>query len=152
ELRIDLAKTADHLEQHLGRRPTRTELAHHLHLSEEEVAEGQLAAHGYATRSLDTPAGDDEETSGAAPRHLATAEPAYELIESLAALRPLLDRLDERDRLILSLRFGEELTQAEIGRRIGLSQMQVSRLLTRILGELRAALLEDGPAPGPAAG
>ncbi|KOX30230.1 MULTISPECIES: sigma-70 family RNA polymerase sigma factor, partial [unclassified Streptomyces] len=148
ELRIDLAKTADHLEQHLGRRPTRTELAHHLHLSEEEIAEGQLAAHGYATRSLDTPAGDDEESAGAKPRHLATAEPAYELIESLAALRPLLDRLDERDRRILSLRFGEELTQAEIGRRIGLSQMQVSRLLTRVLGELRAALLEDGPAPG----
>ncbi|MFJ3539984.1 sigma-70 family RNA polymerase sigma factor, partial [Streptomyces sp. NPDC090109] len=141
-------KTADHLEQHLGRRPTRTELAHHLHLTEEEVAEGQLAAHGYATRSLDTPAGDDEETSGAKPRHLATAEPAYELIESLAALRPLLDRLDERDRRILSLRFGEELTQAEIGRRIGLSQMQVSRLLTRVLGELRAALLEDGREPG----
>ncbi|MFB7026311.1 MULTISPECIES: SigB/SigF/SigG family RNA polymerase sigma factor [unclassified Streptomyces] len=151
ELRIDLAKTADHLEQHLGRRPTRTELAHHLHLTEEEIAEGQLAAHGYATRSLDTPAGDDEETSGAAPRHLATAEPAYELIESLAALRPLLDRLDERDRCILALRFGEELTQAEIGRRIGLSQMQVSRLLTRILGELRAALLEDGPVSGPEA-
>ncbi|MFE5733229.1 sigma-70 family RNA polymerase sigma factor, partial [Streptomyces sp. NPDC056528] len=59
---------------------------------------------------------------------------------------------DARDRHILSLRFGEELTQAEIGRRIGLSQMQVSRLLTRILGELRAALLEDGSAPGPAAG
>ncbi|MZE50185.1 sigma-70 family RNA polymerase sigma factor, partial [Streptomyces sp. SID5770] len=84
----------------------------------------------------------------AKPRHLATAEPAYELIESLAALRPLLDRLDERDRRILSLRFGEELTQAEIGRRIGLSQMQVSRLLTRVLGELRAALLEDGREPG----
>ncbi|MFF5455286.1 sigma factor-like helix-turn-helix DNA-binding protein, partial [Streptomyces sp. NPDC012950] len=46
------------------------------------------------------------------------------------------------------LRFGEELTQAEIGRRIGLSQMQVSRLLTRVLGELRAALLEDGREPG----
>ncbi|MFJ4873220.1 sigma-70 family RNA polymerase sigma factor, partial [Streptomyces sp. NPDC088757] len=132
----------------LGRRPTRTELAHHLHLTEEEIAEGQLAAHGYATRSLDTPAGDDEENSGAAPRHLATAEPAYELIESLTALRPLLGRLDERDRHILALRFGEELTQAEIGRRIGLSQMQVSRLLTRILGDLRVALLEDGPAPG----
>ncbi|MFE8938219.1 SigB/SigF/SigG family RNA polymerase sigma factor [Streptomyces sp. NPDC007872] len=143
ELRIDLAKTADHLEQHLGRRPTRTELAHHLHLTEEEIAEGQLAAHGYATRSLDTPVGDDGNASGAKPRHLATTEPAYELIESLAALRPLLDRLDERDRHILELRFGEELTQAEIGRRIGLSQMHVSRLLTRILGELREGLDDD---------
>ncbi|MFF7847456.1 SigB/SigF/SigG family RNA polymerase sigma factor [Streptomyces sp. NPDC007910] len=151
ELRIDLAKTADHLEQHLGRRPTRTELAHHLHLTEEEVAEGQLAAHGYATRSLDTPVGDDGNASGAKPRHLATAEPAYELIESLTALRPLLDRLDERDRHIIELRFGEELTQAEIGRRIGLSQMHVSRLLTRILGELREGLTDDSaPTDGPA--
>ncbi|MBY8819895.1 sigma-70 family RNA polymerase sigma factor, partial [Streptomyces cinereoruber] len=82
---------------------------------------------------------------GAMPRHLATSEPAYELIESLIALRPLLDRLDERDRHILELRFGEELTQAEIGRRIGLSQMHVSRLLTRILGDLRASLDDDSP-------
>ncbi|MET9935356.1 MULTISPECIES: sigma-70 family RNA polymerase sigma factor, partial [unclassified Streptomyces] len=120
------------------------ELAHHLHLTEEEIAEGQLAAHGYATRSLDTPVGDEGNASGAEPRHLATAEPAYELIESLTALRPLLDRLDERDRHILELRFGEELTQAEIGRRVGLSQMHVSRLLTRILGELREGLNDDG--------
>ncbi|MFE5513280.1 SigB/SigF/SigG family RNA polymerase sigma factor [Streptomyces sp. NPDC056529] len=151
ELRIDLAKTADHLEQHLGRRPTRTELAHHLHLTEEEIAEGQLAAHGYATRSLDTPVGEDGNASGAKPRHLATAESSYELIDDLTSLRPLLDRLDERDRHILELRFGEELTQAEIGRRIGLSQMHVSRLLTRILGELREGLNTDGaPAEGPA--
>ncbi|MGJ7416847.1 sigma-70 family RNA polymerase sigma factor, partial [Streptomyces cinereoruber] len=119
--------------------------------TEEEVAEGQLAAHGYATRSLDTPVGDDGNASGAKPRHLATAEPAYELIESLTALRPLLDRLDERDRHIIELRFGEELTQAEIGRRIGLSQMHVSRLLTRILGELREGLTDDSaPTDGPA--
>ncbi|MFC8175026.1 sigma-70 family RNA polymerase sigma factor, partial [Streptomyces sp. NPDC057325] len=151
ELRIDLAKTADHLEQHLGRRPTRIELAHHLHLTEEEIAEGQLAAHGYATRSLDTPAGDDGNASGAKPRHLATAETSYELIEDLTSLRPLLDGLDERDRHILELRFGEELTQAEIGRRIGLSQMHVSRLLTRVLGELREGLTTDGTAgDGPA--
>ncbi|MFF5636872.1 SigB/SigF/SigG family RNA polymerase sigma factor [Streptomyces sp. NPDC012825] len=151
ELRIDLAKTADHLEQHLGRRPTRTELAHHLHLTEEEIAEGQLAAHGYATRSLDTPVGDEGNAFGAEPRHLATTEPAYELIESLTALRPLLDRLDARDRHILELRFGEELTQAEIGRRIGLSQMQVSRLLTRILGELKNGLDDDSVPSGAAA-
>ncbi|WP_121828574.1 sigma-70 family RNA polymerase sigma factor, partial [Streptomyces sp. S1] len=66
-------------------------------------------------------------------------------------LRPLLDRLDERDRHIIELRFGEELTQAEIGRRIGLSQMHVSRLLTRILGELREGLTDDSaPTDGPA--
>ncbi|MFD9052553.1 SigB/SigF/SigG family RNA polymerase sigma factor [Streptomyces zaomyceticus] len=144
ELRIDLAKAADALEQDLGRRPTRAELAARLHISEEDVAEGQLAAHGYAARSLDGPSGDSGDTaSGATARQLATSEPSYELIESLTALRPLLARLDERDRRIIELRFGEELTQREIGLRVGLSQMHVSRLLARILTELRTGLLDD---------
>ncbi|MFE2015819.1 SigB/SigF/SigG family RNA polymerase sigma factor [Streptomyces sp. NPDC059491] len=149
ELRIDLAKSADTLEQRLGRRPSRAELAEQLHVTEESVAEGQLAAHGYAARSLDVSAGDEDSTTGTSARHLATSEPSYELIESLTSLRPLLERLDDRDRRILELRFGEELTQAEIGRQVGLSQMHVSRLLTRILGELREGLLREGaPADG----
>ncbi|MFC9399313.1 sigma-70 family RNA polymerase sigma factor, partial [Streptomyces sp. NPDC057027] len=64
----------------------------------------------------------------------------------------LLSRLDGRDRRILELRFGEELTQAEIGDRIGLSQMHVSRLLTRILHELRDGLLKDDAATDRASG
>ncbi|MFK0211800.1 MULTISPECIES: SigB/SigF/SigG family RNA polymerase sigma factor [unclassified Streptomyces] len=146
ELRLDLAKAADTLEQSLGRRPSRAELAEELHLTPEEVAEGQLAAHGYAARSLDVPAGDEDAGPTEGARHLAETEPSYELIESLTALRPLLARLDDRDRRILELRFGQDLTQAEIGARIGLSQMHVSRLLTRILGDLRDDLLRDGPA------
>ncbi|MFF9721539.1 SigB/SigF/SigG family RNA polymerase sigma factor [Streptomyces gardneri] len=145
ELRIELAKAADILEQRLGRRPTRAELAARLHVTEEDVAEGQLAAHGYAARSLDAPAGDEDPAPGASARRLASDDSPYELIESLTALRPLLARLDARDRRILELRFGEELTQTEIGLRVGLSQMHVSRLLTRILGDLRTGLLDDGP-------
>nr|WP_309053638.1 SigB/SigF/SigG family RNA polymerase sigma factor [Streptomyces sp.] len=145
ELRIDVAKALDALEQRLGHHPTRAELAAQLHLSEETVAEGELAANGYAARSLDAPAGDDSSPgSGAGGRQVAEAEPAYELIECLESLKPLIARLDDRDRQILSLRFGEELTQAEIGQRIGLSQMHVSRLLSRILAELREGLTEDG--------
>ncbi|MFI6416170.1 SigB/SigF/SigG family RNA polymerase sigma factor [Streptomyces sp. NPDC050842] len=144
ELRIDLAKAADTLEQRLGHRPTRAEIATYLHLTEEDVAQGQLAAHAYSAHSLDIPAGDEDAAPGASARQLATTEPSYELIESLTALRPLIALLDARDRRILELRFGEELTQAEIGRRLGLSQMHVSRLLSRILGELRTGLLQDG--------
>lgn len=148
ELRIDLAKASDALEQQAGHRPHRAELAERLDLTEEEVAEGELASHAYTAHSLDAPVGggeDDERAPrGTTGRHTAVDEPAYELIEDLGSLRPLLDLLDERDRLILSLRFGEELTQAEIGLRVGLSQMHVSRLLARILGELRDGLLEDG--------
>ncbi|MFD8208688.1 SigB/SigF/SigG family RNA polymerase sigma factor [Streptomyces sp. NPDC059695] len=144
ELRLDLAKAADGLEQDLGRLPSRAELAAELHLTEEEVAEGQLAARCYAARSLDAPA--DDEGAGAGTRRPADTDPSYELIESLTALRPLLARLGDRDRRILELRFGQELTQAEIGDRIGLSQMHVSRLLTRILGDLRDGLLQDASA------
>ncbi|WP_405861693.1 SigB/SigF/SigG family RNA polymerase sigma factor [Streptomyces sp. NBC_00090] len=149
ELRIDLAKGADTLEQDLGRRPTRAELAALLQLTEDQVSEGQLAAHGYAALSLDVPTGDEDSSPGTAERHLASSELSYELIESLTALRPLLSRLDDRDRHVLELRFGEELTQAEIGRRLGLSQMHVSRMLSRILGGLRRDLLDDGSDEGP---
>ncbi|WP_329624934.1 SigB/SigF/SigG family RNA polymerase sigma factor [Streptomyces sp. NBC_01255] len=148
ELRMDLAKAADTLEQRLGHRPGRAEIATYLHLTEEDVTEGQLAAHAYDARSLDVPASDEDVGPGASARQLSTTEPFYELIESLMALRPLIAVLDARDRRILELRFGEELTQAEIGRRLGLSQMHVSRLLSRILGELRKGLLQDGPTAG----
>ncbi|MGW4159542.1 SigB/SigF/SigG family RNA polymerase sigma factor [Streptomyces sp. NPDC004788] len=143
ELRIDLARTADALEQRLGHRPTRAELAEHLQVSEAEVAEGELAARGYTARSLEGALDEDSETPRTYLRLLAAPDSSYELIENLASLRPLIARLGERDRRILSLRFGEELTQAEIGERLGLSQMHISRLLARILDELKAGLLED---------
>ncbi|MEU9702584.1 SigB/SigF/SigG family RNA polymerase sigma factor [Streptomyces sp. NPDC047981] len=150
ELRIELAKAVDTLEQRLGRRPTRAELAAHLHLDEARVAEGEQASNGYVARSLDTPAGDDEPSASAVARRLGAEEPAFELIDTLESLKPLIARLDVRDRRILALRFGEELTQAQIGERLGLSQMHISRLLARILGELRAGLREG--AQGPQAG
>ncbi len=64
-----------------------------------------------------------------------------ELFEEFHTLAPLLEQLDERDRLILRLRFGEDRTQAEIGAELGISQMQVSRLLSRTLAQLRAGML-----------
>jgi RNA polymerase sigma-B factor len=143
ELRIELAKAIDTLEQDLGRRPSRAELAAHLHVDEECVAEGEQAANGYVARSLDTPVGDEETTLTAGARRLGEEERSFELIDCLESLKPLIARLDERDRRILSLRFGDELTQSEIGERLGLSQMHISRLLARILDELRTGLLED---------
>ncbi|MFI8510259.1 SigB/SigF/SigG family RNA polymerase sigma factor [Streptomyces sp. NPDC085460] len=147
ELRIDLAKASDALEQRDGHRPGREALAERLELTVAEVAEGELASNAYTAHSLDAPIGEDDDERaprGTDGRRTAVEEPSYELIDDLDSLRPLLERLDARDRLILSLRFGQELTQAEIGRRIGLSQMHVSRLLARILGELRSGLLDDG--------
>ncbi|MFF8847331.1 SigB/SigF/SigG family RNA polymerase sigma factor [Streptomyces sp. NPDC015127] len=140
ELRIDLAKALDVLEQQLGRRPTTAELAAHLHVSEEEVLEGERASNGYTAQSLDT-AVNEEDTSTGVSRRLGVEDPAFDIVESMEALKPLIAMLDERDRLILSLRFREELTQAEIGERLGISQMHVSRLLARILATLREGIM-----------
>ncbi|MFD7553817.1 SigB/SigF/SigG family RNA polymerase sigma factor [Streptomyces sp. NPDC059835] len=142
ELRLDIAKAHDVLEQRLGRRPTDHELAERLGIDDTSVVEGRRAANGYTAGSFDRPAGDEPEV-GTAPQALRVDEPAYDLIESLESLKPLVAELGERDRLILSLRFGQDLTQAEIGDRLGVTQMQVSRLLGRIMRQLQTGLLTD---------
>ncbi|WP_405595603.1 SigB/SigF/SigG family RNA polymerase sigma factor [Streptomyces sp. NBC_01410] len=142
ELRIDLARARDQMEQHLGRCPTAAELAAHLGITDAEVAEGEQAANGYIARSLDAPVDEDDALS-ALTRGLGNEDPAFDVVEAVASLKPVIASLGERDRLILSLRFGEELTQSEIGARLGLSQMHVSRLLAAIYARLRAALLDE---------
>lgn len=66
-----------------------------------------------------------------------------ELLDDFRALAPLLDELDDRERRILQLRFGQDMTQTQIGAELGLSQMHVSRLLTKVLAELRTGMLTD---------
>jgi RNA polymerase sigma-B factor len=75
---------------------------------------------------------------------LGERDEAMDLVEDFQALKPLLAELSERDRKIIELRFGEELTQAQIGEQLGLSQMHVSRLLSRALTGLRAGMLTTG--------
>ncbi|MET9319305.1 SigB/SigF/SigG family RNA polymerase sigma factor [Streptomyces sp. NPDC003038] len=146
ELRLDLAKGRDDLSATLGRSPTVKEMADHLGLDEEAVVEGLVAANGYSTEPLEAPAqGEEDSASGRTARALADvtgeSDRAIELFEDMHALGPLLHQLDERDRRILYLRFGQEMTQSEIGGELGISQMQVSRLLTRILTRLRTGML-----------
>lgn len=142
ELRLDIAKSGEAMEQRLGRTPTDHELAQGLGITEAELAEGRQAANGYVAGSLSAPV-DQEADSAALTRSLGAPEEAYERIEDLESLKPLINALGERERLVLALRFGEELTQSEIGDRLGVSQMHVSRLLSRIMRRLRAGLLED---------
>ncbi|MFE7134504.1 RNA polymerase sigma factor SigF [Streptomyces sp. NPDC057638] len=143
ELRIDLAKATDELSQRLDRSPTTAELAAHLGIDEQEVIEGVVASNGYTAGSIDMPL-DDPSDNTATPLsdRLGAPDADLEIAENVQALKPLLKDLDNRDRAILQMRFGEELTQSEIGARLGVSQMHVSRLLTRITTRLREGLLE----------
>ncbi|MDV9175823.1 RNA polymerase sigma factor SigF [Streptomyces sp. W16] len=141
ELRVELAKSKETLATELDRTPTVKELAAHLELTEDEVIEGLIAANGYVAGSIDTPGGDEADSAPKYADTLGDADPALELFEDLHTLGPLLQRLDERERSIIEMRFGQELTQAEIGRRLDLSQMHISRLLNRTLAKLRTGLL-----------
>ncbi|WP_411573665.1 RNA polymerase sigma factor SigF [Streptomyces fradiae] len=145
ELRIDIARATDELFQRLDRSPTAAELAARLGRTEDEVVEGLVAANGYTAESLDMPLDESGEPASATLADLIGEEDRdMRLTEDVQALKPLLAQLDERDRAILRMRFGEELTQAEIGERLGVSQMHVSRLLARMTKRMREGMLREG--------
>ncbi|WP_240046026.1 RNA polymerase sigma factor SigF [Streptomyces sp. L-9-10] len=141
ELRIDLAKATDELSQRLDRAPTTPELAEHLGLDEEEVIEGVVASNGYTAGSIDMPTDDASGSPAPLSDRIGAPDAGMETAENVQALKPLIEELDERERRILRMRFGDEMTQSEIGAELGVSQMHVSRLLSRITGRLRAGLL-----------
>ncbi|MFJ9029842.1 SigB/SigF/SigG family RNA polymerase sigma factor [Streptomyces sp. NPDC102274] len=141
ELRIDLAKATDELSQRLDHAPTTSELAGHLGLEEEEVIEGVVASNGYTAGSIDMPTDDASGFPAPLSDRIGAPDAGMETAENVQALKPLIEELDERERRILRMRFGDEMTQSEIGAELGVSQMHVSRLLSRITGRLRAGLL-----------
>nr|WP_042394835.1 RNA polymerase sigma factor SigF [Streptacidiphilus carbonis] len=144
ELRLVLAKATDVLAGRLGRAPTVAELAAHLDLEEDEVREGLVAANGYSPSSIDAtaPGADEDEDGASFAGRLGEVDSRLESVENLTALKPVIAALPERDRLILSMRFVQDMTQSEIGAQLGLSQMHVSRLLARTLAKLRTTLEE----------
>lgn len=123
-----------------GRRraPTVGEIAEAIGVSEEQVLDAMEAMGAYRASSLDAPRSTRDEETETVAESLGTVDSGYERAEARAALEPLFSRISERERLVLQLRFGEDLTQAEIGERIGVSQMQVSRLIRQALTRLRA--------------
>jgi RNA polymerase sigma-B factor len=142
ELRLDLAKAGDELAQELDRAPTVAELATKLGLSDDEVIEGMAASNAYTASSLDAqPEEDDSE--GALADRIGYEDHDIEGIEYRESLKPLIAELPARDRKILSLRFVGNMTQSEIGDELGISQMHVSRLLSRTLSRLRTGLLVE---------
>ncbi|MFI1226518.1 MULTISPECIES: SigB/SigF/SigG family RNA polymerase sigma factor [unclassified Streptomyces] len=145
ELRVTLARTREELAGRLDRDPSVAELAQHLDLTADEVIEGLIASNGYTAGSLDLPIGAERNGSETVTygEVKGCVDPAMELVENLHALAPLLEDLEDRDREIVAMRFGQEMTQAQIGEHLGISQMHVSRLLTRLLAELRRSMLSQ---------
>jgi RNA polymerase sigma-B factor len=133
-LRLNAAKAE--LTQQLNRAPTASELAAHLEIDREEVVEGLIAANAYSTRSSDTPISADDDGHTYADR-FGDVDANLDKVLDAQTVRPLLEALPDRERLILTLRFFENMTQSQIAARLGVSQMQVSRLLARALAAMR---------------
>jgi RNA polymerase sigma-B factor len=152
ELLIEARQLEAELAQRHGRRPTVPELAEALGVHPDDLLQAQEASHAYRAQPLPGPA-EQEATgrTGAADRLVdPRAEDPLHCAELRAGLVPALAELPPRDRVVLELRFRQGLSQSEIARDLGVSQMQVSRILARSLARLRALLTEAGSPEGPA--
>lgn len=105
------------------------------------MCQPNLAANGYNSSSLDATLSGSEDGESALQDFIGSEDHALELVEDFHTLAPLIAELDERDRQIIHMRFVEELTQAQIGEHLDVSQMHVSRLLSRTLARLREGML-----------
>jgi RNA polymerase sigma-B factor len=138
-LRVDRAVT--NLSLNKNGAPSVTEIARAVGVSEEQVLEALQAAGAYRAGSLEAPrSGAGEDSGETMADTLGVEEGGFEQAEQRATLGPLLQGISGRERTVLALRFGEDLTQAEIGERIGVSQMQVSRVIRQALARLRTQL------------
>ncbi len=142
ELRMQIAATSAELTQTLGRSPTPRELAESLDCTVEEIIEGIESSNAYSTLSLD--ASDDGEDGNASMLDaIGIEDEGLEHVEIRESIKPLLDKLQPREKKILLLRFFKNMTQSQIADEIGVSQMHVSRLLNKTLEQLRASLEES---------
>jgi RNA polymerase sigma-B factor len=141
EASLKIRAVKSDLTQRLGRFPTASELAEEVGCDDHLVEEAQVAGRGYRHLSLDheSNSNSDSETVTLADS-IGDSDPDFDRAEARMMLRPLVDRLGDRERCILELRFVQGLTQREVGEHIGISQMQVSRILSEILATLRTEL------------
>ncbi|MFC8430940.1 RNA polymerase sigma factor SigF [Streptomyces sp. NPDC057253] len=142
EARVQLARATEELRSRLGRTPTVKELSELMSLPEDEVIEARIAANGYNSASLDATINGSQDGESVLQDFIGADDTALELVEDFHALAPLIAGLKDRERQIIHMRFVEELTQSEIGERLGISQMHVSRLLSRTLARLRQGMLD----------
>ncbi|MFG1625040.1 SigB/SigF/SigG family RNA polymerase sigma factor [Kribbella sp. NPDC049227] len=139
EMQGTIAAKLPLLEQKLNREPTPAEIAEHLAVEVDEVEQALAAKGCFNVLSLDRPAEADADLT-LADIVADEEDGSIDQLEAVEMLQPVLSDLGERERRILQLRFVEGWTQSEIGRDIGVSQMQVSRVLRKILDDLRGKL------------
>ena len=136
ERAIRIEREREQLTNDLGRNPTARELAAQVGCTLEELVDASEAAHARSSDSFDRPTTTPTGDAATLGDRLGDEDPGFEAAESSATLDRLLNTLPERDQLVLRLRFREDLTQTEIARRIGCSQMHVSRIQRSALAQL----------------
>jgi RNA polymerase sigma-B factor len=143
---LELSAALDSLTQQLGRDVSTLDLATQLRYNEQDVQEALQAAAGLRPASLDAPSpgGDGDETTLGSL--MGADDAAYGQVEIRESLRPLLAALPSQERRAVRMRFFASMTQDQIAKHLGCSQVQVSRLLRAALARLRSGLLEDTPA------
>jgi RNA polymerase sigma-B factor len=148
ELNSQLKRSGEELSHQLGRAPTASEVATHLGIDREDVVQAQIASSAYSTLSSDAPGGasDDDDDGRSVSRSFGDLDGNLDKVLDVETVRPLLAALPEREQSVLRLRFFENMTQTQIGERLGISQMHVSRLLARSLATLREQVQTPQPA------
>jgi RNA polymerase sigma-B factor len=137
ELGASVTKATTELTQKLDRSPTPKEIAKHLGITVDEVAEALESNAAYSTVSLDV----TSDTATSIGESFGALDEALEGVEYRESLKPLLAQLDDREKRILQMRFFDNLSQSQIATELGISQMHVSRILTKVLSHLREGLI-----------
>jgi RNA polymerase sigma-B factor len=140
ELALQVAQAERQLAAKTGREPTYNEVAEYLEISVEDVLEAAEAAAAHHAVSFDTPHDDGDGEAGTLGDSIGEIDERYALVTLTASIAPAAKRLSERDRRVLALRFVEDKTQSEIAEEVGVSQMQISRILSKALRQLAAAV------------
>jgi RNA polymerase sigma-B factor len=144
ELALRVDRKVAELSTDLRRQPTVSEIAEAVGIEEEDVLEALEASGAYRATSLSTPRGNEDEAGETLGDTVGTSEEGFGLAENRATLEQLMRAVTPREREVLRLRFEEDLTQAEIGERIGVSQMQVSRIIRQSIARLRTVARTGG--------
>jgi len=137
EMAVRVDRMADEMSRELGRAPTPAEIAKRAGVTLEQVLEAREASAAYRAVSLDRPRTENDEEGDPYADAFGIEDPGFGLAEDSATVERLMQVLSEREREVLRLRFEEDLTQSEIGQRVGVSQMHVSRLIRQSIARLR---------------